>query len=285
MRARLTFALVGLAGTALAQTSLPTTPPSDGSGIERLSTGGYWESGVGRPFVAGSLELGWTYVRPRIAAGYGRPYYRWLGVEAAPLGSTSGAGAYVGAKGQMPYFEMRAGARYFAPIARSLFPARESQDWIDIERRDGPSATYVALESELSGAVPIAGGGPFWMLTAYYVSDLPDGYHLFEESLKVVIDPPWVWRFRVGYAARFGKYDAISLGVAQENLVLPGRGRHVLRAGLIASVRVTDNLDAQLSILPVLHGPDTIGLDGADFGQLGVRWRFATGMPKQPPSF
>ena len=257
------------------------TPPSGASGIDRSSPQPYWSRGEPGPFAAGTLELGWAYARPRLAVGYGRPFYRHLSIEGQPLISPSGAGVYFGAKGAVPFLEMRTGVRYFAPFDRSLLTPRNSYQRVEIEEKDGPTAAHVALEAEMAGAVPLPSGGPFWVLSVYHIPGLQEGFNLYEESLKMVIKPPWVWRARIGYGVHFGKDDAISLGIAEEVIVNPGRREHVLRAGIVGSVQISDNVDVQTTFLPVISSPDHIGLAGADFGHLGIRWRFATQASKR----
>lgn len=236
----------------------------------------YWARGRPGGFAAAVLELGFPYARPRLSIGYGRPFYSHVSAEVEPLVSAKGVGGYFGAKGAIPFLELRSGVRYFAPFGRSLLTPRTSYSRLDVEQNDGPTASHVALESELAGGVPVAAGGPFWLVTVNYHPNVDDGYYVFEESLGMVIEPPWIWRARVGYALRFGRDDAISVGVAEEVLVNPGRREHVLRAGVIAGVQINDNLDAQITLLPAISSPDAIGIEGADFSHFGLRWRFAT---------
>jgi hypothetical protein len=257
------------------------TPPSGASGIDHTSPRAYWGRGAPGPFAAGTLELGWAYARPRIAVGWGRPYYRHLSLEGQPLISPNGAGAYLGVKGAVPWLELRTGTRYFAPFQRSLLDERTSHDRLSIEKPDGQTAAHVVLEAEMAGAAPVPGGGPFWVLSVYHVPGIEEGFHMYEESLKVVIQPPWVWRARFGYSVRFGKDDAINVGVAEEVIVNPGRHEYVLRAGVLCGVQVSQNVDVQATFLPVISSPDSLGLAGADFGHLGIRWRFATEASKR----
>ncbi len=272
----------GAAGAIDSPEVLPSpTPPSGASGIDRSSLQPYWSRGEPGFFAAGTLELGWAYARPRLAVGWGRPFYRHLSLEAQPLISPNGAGGYLGAKGAVPFLELRSGLRYFAPFDRSLLTPRVSYQRVDIEERDGPGAAHTVVEAEMAGAVPLPGGGPFWVLSVYHVPGLQQGFYLYEESLKMVIKPPWVWRARFGYGVHFGKDDAIGVGVAEEVIVNPGRREHVLRAGVVGSVQISDNVDVQATFLPVISSPDHIGLAGADFGHLGIRWRFATQASKR----
>lgn len=260
--------------TAGAQSYLP--PPHE-SGIGQPPATTYWARGAPEPFVSATLEAGWTYIRPEVSVGFGRPFYRAMTLDVKPLASPAGAGFYAGVRGQVPFLSLRAGVRQFEPFDHRLLPAKDSHARADLDLRNGPEAEPLSLEGELSGEVDVAHGGPFWLLGAYHVTRVDDGYHLYEESLKVIVAPPWLWRLRVGYAWRFGPGDAIRLGFAEEILESPGRPSYVIRAGVVASVAIEDNVDVQLSLLPVIHSPDAIGLAGADFGHLGMRWRWATG--------
>ena len=49
----------------------------------------------------------------------------------------------------------------------------------------------------------------------------------------------------------------------------------IVRAGLLGSVSLDAHLEAQVSLIPVWVSPDSLGLAGGDFGQLGVRLRWA----------
>ena len=64
---------------------------------------------------------------------------------------------------------------------------------------------------------------------------------------------------------------------AAEVIGVPGRDAVVVRGGLVALVRINAELDVLAQLLPVIASPDDIGLHGAEFNQLGVRWRWATG--------
>ncbi|MBI3203843.1 MAG: hypothetical protein HYZ29_20050 [Myxococcales bacterium] len=277
MRVR-AFALSALCATA-AHAQVPTSaPPPHDSGLPAPAV---WERGVSRPFVAATLELGWTYVRPELAVGFGRPFHRWMGLDLKPLVTTTGAGFYGGLRGSVPFLDLRAGVRHFEPFEHTLLREAEHHQRAELDTPSGPEPEPYSIESELSGSIAVPGGGPFWLAGIYYVSNVQQGFHLYEESLKVIIDPPWVFRLRAGYAWRFGPGDAVSLGVAEEIIENPGRPGYVIRAGVIGRVAITEHLDAQLSLLPVIHSPDSIGLAGADFGHLGVRWRWATAGAKR----
>ncbi len=261
-------------GSPIAFAPTPGTQ-SNGDGAERS----YWALAGPRFFFAASLEIGFAYARPKLSAGRGRPHWEWVGIEAVPLATPEGVGAYAGLRGQVPNLDLRAGLRHFAPFSRSLIAIEDDYERADIERSDGPSGNYTALETELAAHLPAPSGNVFALFTGYYIPDRPPGHHLYEESLRVVIAPPFVWRARLGYAFHAGPDDELRIGPAAEVLGLPGRDAHVYRAGIVAVAPLSATLDVQLSFLPVISSPDSIGLAGADFTQFGVRWRWATGAP------
>jgi hypothetical protein len=284
---RLAFAFVfARAAPALGQQVFgvdPTAPgPPAETGTEQAVVARYWELGRPRLFLSTTLEAGYAYVRPRFAFGYGMPYWRWIGLEAYPLISLNGVGGYAGIGGAIPGLQFRAGGRYTFPFSRSFLLPRESFSRIDTELRDGPRADYLSLEAELSGTLPAPGGSLFAVLTGYRILLVPDGYYLYEESLRQVMKPPYIWRGRLGYLFAFGRDAAIRLGPAGDLIGLPEREEFVVRAGVVASVAIDAHLEAQASLVPVIVSPDTLGLAGADFGQLGVRFRWATGSTPDP---
>jgi hypothetical protein len=274
------FATATLVSTARAAEPFgldaPSPSPAAPSGTDQAVVARYWELGRTRPFLAGSVEAGFPYLRPRFAAGYGRPFWSWLGAEAYPLLSLGGVGQYFGATAALPGFTLRTGARYFFPFERSLLLPRDGFTRTDLDLGEGPRADYLAFEAEVTATAPLLNGSIFGVLTGYRVSRVPNGYYVFEESLRVVVEPPYVWRARLGYLLALSENGAIRVGVAGEVIGLPGREELVVRAGLLGSVSTSAQLDVQVAFIPVLASPDKLGLAGGDFGQLGVRYRFAT---------
>jgi hypothetical protein len=261
-------------------TAMPTAPAPGGS--DHAVVARYWEVGRPRPFVAGTVDLGIAYLKPRIQAGYGRPFWSWAGVESYPVVGLSGVGNYSGAAVSIPGLTLRGGSRYFFPFSRALLEPKASYTRTDIELVDGPKADYMAFEGELTLTAPLFRGSVFGVLTGYRVAGVEQDRYLFEESLRVVMAPPYVWRSRLGYLLALGPEGAVLVGGAAEVIGLPGRNEFVVRAGIMASVAMTAQLEAHASIIPVIVSPDTIGLAGGDFGQLGVRFLWATGPAPDP---
>lgn len=261
--------------------ALPAESRSEAGMPRRAADVPDWSRGQPRPFVSASLSIGLPYVRPAFQVGFGRPFHRAMSLDLEPLVTMSGAGVYGGVRATVPFLELRAGVRKFETFERTLLPVKARHERADLELANGPEAEPNTLESELSGAIAVPGGGPFWLLGVYYTTHVEPGHHLYDEYRNVIIAPPWLWRARVGYAWRFGRNDAVRLGVAEEILQNAGRPGYVIRAGVLGSVAIGANADAELSFLPVVHSPDSIGLAGADFAHLGVRWRWATATPKR----
>jgi hypothetical protein len=282
-----------LASTVLAVSSLahgaepfgidsPTPSPPALSGTEQAVIARYWELGRTRPFLATTVELGYPYLRPRFIAGYGRPFWSWLGVEAYPALSLGGIGQYFGASAGIPGLTFRFGGRYFYPYARALLQPQDHYTRTDIELAEGPRADYLAYEGEVAAAAPLFSGSIFGVLTGYRVTNVEPGYLLYEESLRAVMEPPYIVRARAGYLLALSRTGAIRVGAVGEVLVLPGRDEFIVRAGVLGSVSISAELEAQVSLIPVLVSPDHLGLAGGDFGQLGVRYSFATQSEPDP---
>lgn len=305
LRSLLSTGLLALAGSgavtaysaaALAQEPLgiepPPSPPA-AEGIEQAVVARYWELGRPRLFFASIVEAGYLYAKPRFAFGYGLPHWRWFGLEAYPLLSLGGVGHYAGIAAAVPRLQARAGSRYYYPFSRELLPPQASFNRTEIELLDGPRADYLSLEAELVGTLPVPAGSLFGVLTGYYIPTgsggsgldsflVEEGFYLYEETLRTVMKPPYIWRARLGYLLAFGRDSAIRIGPAAEVIGMPGRDEFVVRGGAVGSVAIDAYVEAQASFIPVILSPDNLGIAGGDFGQLGVRWRWATGSKPDP---
>jgi hypothetical protein len=111
---------------------------------------------------------------------------------------------------------------------------------------------------------------------------VPGDYYVFEEGLHAVMKPPYIWRGRLGYLLALSRNGAIRVGAAGEVIGLPGRDELVVRGGVLGSVSISAEVDVQVSLIPVLKSPDSLGIAGGDFGQLGIRYRIATDSKPDP---
>lgn len=278
-------ALVARGTPALAQDTAEAaggpaiTGPPDAPGVSQAAERPYWSNGKHRPFASATVDLGFWYMRPTIALGYGKPHWRWLGIEAQTRLAADGGSEYVGARFALPRSDLRFGARYvFATSQKFLFPDDSYDgDELDIER--GEQSRYLTLEGEMSGAISVSFLRLFGVMGGMYMTGVPDPYNVFEQNLHVVVDPPWLWRARGGALVPVGEWKAVSIGAATELLGVPERDLFVVRAGPVAAISLTHHLEAQATLMLVAYSRDQIGLDGAEFGQLGVRYRWATGDP------
>jgi hypothetical protein len=238
---------------------------------------GYWARGEARPFVASTIDVGYLYLRPRLTLGYGKPFALWAGMDVNPIALATGVGAYAGLRLQIPWFDLRAGARGFYAFQHTLLPQQPSYTSVDLNQTTGRASEYVTLETELSGGIPAGPGSILLVLTASAVEGVPAGYDVYEETLRVITDPPAIYRARTGYALRFGSEGSARVGLVGEVLDLPRRGEVVYRAGLVGSFAIDDHLEALgLLVLPV-YSPDSIGIAGGDYAELGLRYRWASG--------
>jgi hypothetical protein len=242
----------------------------------------YWDAAPARLFAATTIDLGFLYLRPRLSLGYGKPFNLWAGVDMNPIATSTGLGAYAGLRLQIPWFDLRAGARGFYAFEHAFLAPKASYSTVDLIAGTGPPSRYVTLEAEMSGAIPAGPGSVLLVLTASAVQGAPAGYYVYEETLRVITDPPAIYRARTGYAVRLGSEGAAKVGVVGEVLDLPGRNAQVYRAGVVASFSIDDHLEAVgLLVIPVVS-PDSIGIAGGDFGELGLRYRWATGQTVLP---
>lgn len=285
---RLSLAALGLLGflavatPASAQQALPGNFPPGGEGpTQEGMDGPGWSSGTRRAFLGGSFDLGFLYVRPRFQAGYGRPHFKWIGVDVNPIVSPGAIGGYAGLRIDHPFVDWRIGARMALPFARGYMEERPNSagfDRTDLNRDvEGESGLYLSTETELTLSFPLGDGVLFSETALTYVSLVPEDVFAYEDTIKVIVDPPWVWRQRVGYMARFGETGAVRVGLVGEVVGVPKRDMVVVRAGLILRVWVSPRVEVRGSWIPAIVSRDDLGIRGGDFGLLGLRYRWSTG--------
>lgn len=282
-RAVVCIAVLAAANPALASpigvgTPIEGSPPPVG-GLETGNRRAYWSRGSHRWFVSSLFDAGYLYLRPQIAVGYGKPHWRFAQLETSTGLSGGGANQYGGLRLALPFIEVRSGIRYQFPFARTFILEKDAYSRFDLEARDAPSARYSSVDSEITANVPAYRGSIFALFGANYVFGVTDGYDVYEEQLRVVIRSPWVYRARVGYALRFGDQGAIRIGPVVEALYIPRRGATVVRGGVVATVVLTHNVEVLATFVPTILSPDAIGTAGGDFGQLGIRYRWAAPAP------
>lgn len=238
----------------------------------------YWQSWPTRPFIAAVFDAGVFFIRPTIELGYGRPHWKWIGVEGYSSLSLTSAAEYGGVRAALPWLDLRAGVRYSASLLYNFLPDQDTYTLDQAESSVGPRARYIAEENEAAIGIPTPFGSAFAVATGYALFGVPSGYDVFEDTLHVIVRAPFIWRARVGFFVKASRDGALRVGLAAETINVPQReDLWVVRAGPLASLQLTYHLDAMASFVPVIASRDSLGLIGADFGQVGLRYRWATG--------
>jgi len=257
-------------------------PPPQGLG-PGLTTGveqarPYWKgSGPYRWFLAAQLELGPIYYRPTLQAGWGKPHHEWFGAETASSITINGTRYYAGLRGVLPNIGFRLGLRYEAPFNQHLLPRQHAYDRFDLDTPYPPRGTYFASEAEITANWDAPGGNMLLVASGYYLSGIPDQYNVWDLNLKQVVEPPWLYRIRAGYLYHVGWQGSMRIGGAAEIIHVPLRQTAAVRVGPIVSVSLTHHLQAVAAVMLVARTRDSLGVRGADLGQLGLVYRWATG--------
>ncbi len=244
-----------------------------------------------RGFISGAIDVGFLYLRPRFSLGYGKPNFHWVGIDANPIIAISNVGAYLGLRYARPFFDVRVGGRYVVNRGRSYLPQCVAADENGepcagpdeygtraIYYRNESSASYLSLEAEVTLSLPLPNRDRIVSESSItYVDRVPEDQLLYEDRLRVILAPPWVWRQRIGYELRLGPRDAMRIGFIAEAIGVPKRELVVLRGGITLRINVSRTVQVRATWIPVLAGRDELGILGGDFGLLGMRYRFATG--------
>lgn len=236
-----------------------------------------WGTLPARSFVATTMDMGFVYIRPRLSLGYGRPFTQWVGFDANPIAATSHLGAYAGARVEIPHLDFRIGPRYIRSFERTFLPEQQSYSRIDLERNTGNPAVTLTFEAELDLSAKLGPGLILARGSASYITGVPDNRAVFEETLHIIVDPPFVWRARLAYVFTFGARDQHSIGPAVDFLDVPKRhDSRTIRVGPIMRMQLSRRVEVRGSFIATVLSPDRIGRVGGDFTELGVRYRWAS---------
>ncbi len=243
---------------------------------ERLS---YWSRGEPRFFVSGRIDVGFLFLRPRFQFGYGRPHWSWLGFEINPTVSTNRIGGYFGAKADFPWVNFRIGSRYTFAFQQSFLTPQQSYNQHEIESLEGPSARYFSVEAQLELKVPLGWGDLRAEITGTYLPDVPDGYYVYENTLRLVAAPPWVWGVDAGYRISFGPRNVFFIQPSAEVVHVVERDEVIVRVGARVGAQPWPDLEARMVVMPTVYGTDELGDQGGNTFLIGIRYRFATDAP------
>ncbi len=250
-------------------------PPFTGE-VEMSGKRAFWKAGRERWFFAATGELGNFYLRTTGAAGYGRPHWSWGGVEGSSAISPNGGVLYGGLHFARSWLDVRAGARYTFTSQHYLSP-RETYTKDQTEITSGPKLRYAMLEAEAASGFPAPRGAVFGIFGVYHPLVTQEAYYMVDPAFQMVTAPGLSWRARVGYTARVDRWDMFRIGGAVELLGNTPRGLVVVRVGPSVTALLTHHLEAYGAALLVVHSRDTLGLSAGQLGELGFRYRWATG--------
>lgn len=229
-------------------------------------------------FLSSALDIGLIYLRPRISLGYGNPLDDWVGIDLNPVVSLSDLGAYGGLRFQLDFVNLRVGTRIAYSIQRAALRPQEHYSRDEIEERrvgdDPPTrAKYLANEVELT-LTPQFGRHALWLeLAVTHITLAPANRYVYEERMRVVTKPPWLLRSMLGWSFRFDwNTMPVQITPAIEGIWADGRQELTVRAGGIIAVSVSEALSVRAFFMATAITPDSIGLEGANFGQVGIRW-------------
>src|SRR5690606_13574265 len=195
-----------------------------------------WSEQPLRWFLSSEIDTGFIYIRPRFSGGYGRPHDLWVGIDTNPIFSSEGLAGYLGLRFDTPLVNLRVGGRYWYTFRRSFLVPEASYSVEDIELRVGPASRFLTWEAELTTNVPLGRGVLLAEGALSYITGVPDDYYVYEATLRVVADPPWVWRTRVGYTFAVDDDRTVVIGPVLEFVGIPKRDEMVYRAGALARI-------------------------------------------------
>ncbi len=285
---RRALALVAACGLGLTASPASAQDPADfpaagGVGVTSAAAGlgqtrPYWSgSGPDRGFMAATFNVGVVQLQPMLQLGYGKPHHAWVGFEGGTSMSLSSGRTYAGIQGVYPGIQARLGVRYEFQFIQRFLPPQYRYEREELEVEALGRSRYLVPEAEVIGNIPFPGGSLLLLWTGYYLTGVPDNTYVWEQQLRTVIAPPWVWRGRFGYLAHLGWAGSMKLGAAAEVIHIPLRDMVVVRAGPLVSVSLTHHLEVNGGLMIVAASRDDIGLPAADLGQLGLVYRWAMG--------
>ena len=237
----------------------------------------YWGAGPPRFFASVMFETAGISVRDELAVGYGRPHHTWAGLQIDNKLSLSSLTFFGGVRAVAPWGSVKFGPRFVTAANQKLIPEADVVTKTMLDAGEGLRSKYLSLDAEASFSIPLPFGAIGLLATGYGLVSVEDDHYVFEDSLRVVIEPPFVGRFRASYLAPIGSPATLKIGALAELIYNPGREYFNVRLGPAVAVSLTHHLEAVASVALSVYNPDEIGVAGADLGQIGLRYRWATG--------
>jgi len=256
-------------GQPLRTTQPRRLPPPQKKGLSA------WESDEDTFFTTVATDMGFIYLRPRVTLGYGSPYWKFVGIDSYFLATNSFVSPYVGWRASFPFLDALMGVRQVYPFDRRLLPKQDTYTGDELAIGEGDTrSTYNAVDFELVLVAPLLHGAAFFTAHPVLV-DAPRNMRVFEEVLRVVMEPPMALGLRGGYVYGIGDEQAVKAGVLIEHVVAPGRPKNTWRAGPVVLIGLSKYFDFLFAFSPVLSSPDELGILHGTYAYLGVLHRFS----------
>lgn len=266
----LALGVASLTASVLATRAAQAQPPERQQ--KKLSI---WQSNKNTFFVASASDVGIVYVRPHVLIGWGAPFWQLIGIDAYAVTSISFAAAYAGWRANLPWFDVQFGGRTVYAYDRRFLPRKRTYTAEDLPLGYGDQRSQYSLaELEIVAVAPILHGFLFTEIHPMWV-DAPRHLNVYEEVARVVMEPPFVMRTRLGFVYGLGKAMGTKLGAMAEYVVTPGRPSNTLRLGPVATVALSDTLEILATYTGAVSSPDQLGLYESSYGYLGLRYRYA----------
>ncbi len=272
------FIVIAHAPTAYAQDSRGSSASFSPGAREDIGTfRPYWGAGDARPFMAVTFETAGIAGRTQLDLGYGKPHHQWAGVEFNTQISLRSLSEFLGVRATAPWGTVRFGPRFVTQYSQRLIEKKDTVTRTDLDQDEGLRSHYLALDADANFSIPLPVGSLGVGLFASGIFGVEDGYFVMEDSLRVPIDPPFVGRARLSYLAGIGVPATLRVGGVFEVIINPERELVNLRTGPAVAVSLTHHLEAVGVAAFSIFNPDEIGLASSDVGQIGLRYKWATG--------
>ena len=235
-----------------------------------------WQSSQATPFASVATDLGIIYLRPRLTLGYGAPFWNFVGIDTFWMTTNSFTSPYVGWRASLPFLDAFLGVRHTYPWNRRFMTRQSSHSGgdLDLAERGGQRSEYNAIDFEIAAFAPVLHGVIFLSVHPVWV-DAPKDVHMYEEVLRVIIEPPFALGLRSGYLYGIGNEQNLKVGGMLEHVVMPGRPEGVWRTGPVALMTFTKTLEGLFAFSVVFSGPDDLGVVHGTYAFLGLLHRWA----------
>jgi len=237
-----------------------------------------WSPYRKRWFASARADVGFLFIRPRASVGFGVPHHHWWGADLVPIFSQQEGGGYAGLRFRHPRLEVRSGLLNIYAFERGFFDPASSYNELDLEREGHPTASYWALDSELTLSAPLGPVFFFAETQAVRTLDLSPDQWVWMQTMGVIVAPPWSFREQFRFSLRMPGFPKLFIGPAVETVWVPQRteDQWTVRAGGFAQLWLYQDMQITTEILPTVYSPDQFGRMGSTWLRINARFLWAT---------